>query len=302
MNEKSTLRIKPFLEYYPCKGKIFFLKNPGSAIVMDDPTGFIASTCKLMDGNVTLSELTTLLEERHPNEAPYLENLLDVLDESKLLEDTTTNKPGKLTAYDITRWQRNIEFFGAYLKASENKYAAQLKLQSIKVTLLGLGGAGSHLLYDMAALGILHIKAVDFDKVELSNLNRQILYNESDIGHFKTDIAKNRILQFCPNANIQFINKKIISHEALGEIISGQDIVISVIDQPREHIIDWVNISCVKHNIPFICGAFDWKWALYYSVMPRKTGCIECWKNSARKSKILFQELMQKKVLSLEFQ
>jgi len=97
------------------------------------------------------------------------------------------------------------------------------------------------------------------------------------------DVAKNKILQFLPNANTGFINKK------------GQDILISVVDQPRESIIDWVNEACIKEKIPLICGALDWKWALYYSIIPGKTGCIECWKINAKKSNLLFHELIREK-------
>lgn len=296
LNNQSTPRLKPHLEFYFIDGKIFFFRNPGTAIEMDDPSGFINTVCKLMDGQCNLTSLSEKLSLSHPNESKYLKDLLDVLDENYLLEDSSTNQPIGLTDYDITRWKRNIEFFGAYSKACENKFDLQKKLQTIKVVLLGLGGAGSHLLYDLAALGIRHITAVDFDTVELSNLNRQILYNETDIGNLKTDVAKKRIQAFSPNTKTSFINKKISSSDDIAPIIKEHDIVISVVDQPRETIIDWVNKACIKEKIPFICGAFDWKWALCYSVMPGKTGCIECWKTSAKqKSNLLFHELIQKK-------
>lgn len=295
MNDHSTPRLKPHLEFYSNEDKVYFFKNPGTAIEMDDPSGFIASVCRLMNGHLDLPQLTQKLSLTHPYESTYLKDLLSVLDESYLLEDCSINQPDNLTDYDISRWKRNIEFFGAYSKANENKFALQKKLQSVKVTLLGLGGAGSHLLYDLAALGVHHIQAVDFDKVELSNLNRQILYNETDIGNFKINVAKNRMSQFAPNANIQFINKKISCSDDIEQLVQGQDIVISVVDQPRESIIDWVNAACIKQKVPFICGAFDWKWALCYSVMPGKTGCIECWKTNAKKSNLLFYELIQKK-------
>src|SRR5205823_3718246 len=133
----------------------------------------------------------------------------------------------------------------------------------------------------------------DFDRVELSNLNRQILYDESDIGNFKTDIAKHKMRKFSPNANFEFINKKISASHDIEKYIQGRDVLISVVDQPRESIVDWVNAACIKQNIPFLCGAFDWKWALYYSVIPGQTGCIECWKTTARKSDLLFYDFLK---------
>ena len=77
----------------------------------------------------------------------------------------------------------------------------QQKLKSAKVLLLGMGGLGCPLSIYLASLGIGTIGIVDNDKVELSNLNRQIIYNINDIGKYKVDVAKKKI---------KLINKKII--------------------------------------------------------------------------------------------
>lgn len=251
--------------------------------------------CRLMDGKRNFNELSYILNKEFPKETPYLDSLLAVMDEARLLEDVSENHVMELSEYDLTRWSRNVEFFGAHCAAKENKYSHQAKLKSVKVVLLGLGGVGSHVLYDLAALGVCNIRGVDFDKIELANLNRQILYNEADIGKLKSEVAKSRILEFLPHANIEIFNKKISSSEDIQDIISGQDFVISVLDQPREKIIDWVNAACVKQKIPFICGAFDSKCAVYHSVVPGETGCIECWKTNAKQSGFLFQDILKQK-------
>ena len=69
----------------------------------------------------------------------------------------------------------------------------QQKLKSAKVLVLGMGGLGCPLSIYLASLGIGTIRIVDDDKVELSNLNRQIIYNINDIGKYKVDVAKNKI-------------------------------------------------------------------------------------------------------------
>lgn len=295
MNNHSILRLKPLVEYCSIDDKIYFFHRPEIAVEMVDPSRFIATTCKLMDGKIDVSQLIELLSPLYPLETPYLNNLLSVLDKEYLLEDITQNFPNELTSYDITRWSRNIEFFGAHCKASDNKYSYQEKLKSTKVAIFGLGGVGSNILLNLTAMGVCNIKAVDFDKVELSNLNRQIIYNESDIGKLKSVAANNRISEFLPNSKIDFINKKISSSADIEDIISGLDIVICAIDQPREIIMDWFNIACIKHNIPFLCGALDSKVATYYTIFPKKTGCIECWKANAKKSSFVFQNLIQHK-------
>ena len=262
---------------------------------MKDSSKFIASVCKLLDGKRTLAELSQELMPLFPNETPYLEKLLSVLDKEYLLEDSECNYPEKLTEYDTVRWSRNIEFFGAHCKATENKYSHQEKLKSTKVAIFGLGGVGSNILYNLVAMGVCNIRVVDFDKVELSNLNRQIIYNECDIGQLKSEVARNRISHFLLDANIEFINKKISCSEDIEEIISGQDIVIVAIDYPREKIIDWFNLACVKKNIPFLCGSLDSRLVTYYGVVPGKTGCVECWKAGKEKTDFVFQEIIQRK-------
>lgn len=206
-------RLKPFIEYHAKEGKVYFFKNPGNALEFADQTNFIFKTCNVMDGKKTYTDIVNELSATHPGQVHYLLDLLHCLDNHTLLEDETKNVSDNLSTYDVVRCTRNIEFFGAYTKASENKFDLQKIIKKLKVTLLGLGGAGSHLLYDLAALGVEDICAVDYDKVELSNLNRQILYYESDIGKEKTVAAKEKMQLFAPRANIHFINKKISSFE-----------------------------------------------------------------------------------------
>ncbi|THA46495.1 HesA/MoeB/ThiF family protein, partial [Histophilus somni] len=91
---------------------------------------------------------------------------------------------------------------------------------------LGCGGLGSHILYELTAVGFLNITIVDFDKIELSNLNRQILYKESDIGKSKVKTACENIKKFSPISNILPIECKIHSKDDILKIIKDHDLVI----------------------------------------------------------------------------
>lgn len=293
MIKYSRPRLKSLVEFCSIDNKILFFSRPGIAIEMEDISKFIASVCKLMDGTKNITQLEQTLLPLYPKETPYLGDLLKVLDNEYLLEDCSYNLSDKLTEYDVTRWSRNLEFFGAHCKAMDNKYTFQEKLKSIKVVIFGLGGVGSNILYNLTAMGVQNIRIVDFDTIELSNLNRQVIYNESDVGQLKSVVAKNRILEFSPNANIEVINKKISCSSDVEELLLGQDIVISAIDQPREKIMDWFNVACLKQNLPFLCGSIDSRLAIYYTIIPKKTGCIECWKSSIVKSSFMFQDIIQ---------
>lgn len=293
MNNYIKPRLKKLVEHCSIDNKINFFHRPGIAIQLDDPSKFIANVCRVMDGNKTVAEIAKCLSTEYPNETKYIDKLLSVLDGEYLLEDASLNIPNYLTEYDEARWSRNIEFFGSYCKAKDNKFTYQEKLKLVKVAIFGLGGVGSNVLYNLAAMGVSNITAVDCDQVELSNLNRQIIYNESDIGQSKSETAKQRISQFIPQANLAFIDKRISSTEDIDQIIEGHDFVIAAIDHPRQFIMDWFNIACVKHKIPFLCGSLDSRVVVYYTISPGKTGCIECWKFSKQHNDFIFQNLIQ---------
>src|SRR3990167_9353868 len=170
-------RLKPFVEYCYSNGKISFFARPGVAIEIDDQNKYVLTACQLLDGCRDIQDLKSSLSKIYPEDAENIEELLELLDSEGLLEDVSTFDRGGLTEYDVERWSRNAEFFGAYCKSNENKFSHQKKIKNTKVTLLGLGGVGSSVLMNLAALGVKNIRIVDFDKVELSNLNRQVIYN-----------------------------------------------------------------------------------------------------------------------------
>ena len=112
--------LKPHVEFCSFNKKIYFFQRPGVAIQMEDPSGFITAVCNFMDSKKSVAELSQNLIPLFPKETPYLGSLLTALDQEYLLEDSTQNHPGNLTDYDVIRWSRNIEFFGAHCKATDN--------------------------------------------------------------------------------------------------------------------------------------------------------------------------------------
>lgn len=133
---------------------------------------------------------------------------------------------------------------------------------------------------ELAALGVGGLTIVDFDTIELSNLNRQILYREDDIGSKKVFKARENILKFNSEINIKAIEKRIGCSADIMSIVRGHDLVICAADKPRHHIIKWLNKACCSLGVPYINGGLDIRNAIFYSVIPGESGCTECWKNS----------------------
>ncbi|MES5953260.1 ThiF family adenylyltransferase [Bacillus fungorum] len=273
----------------------------GSITKYDDPNNSVATLINLMDGSRTVAEITDIMVEKFKDltKEDVIEAIVDMSHDG-FLEDTNHIGSDILNNYELERYHRNINFFSTYATLDVNKYKIQKKICDTKVCIIGLGGLGSHIAYDLAGLGIGHIKAIEFDTVDLSNLNRQILYNYEDIGQKKATLAEKRIKQFNPNINFTAIEKKITSAEDVAKEIKGFDYVILVADRPKTLLARWVNEGIVKSNIPLLCAGLEAQRAMHYTVVPGVTGCIECWLSSvSEKDPISYAVLEERRRLDL---
>jgi len=130
--------------------------------------------------------------------------------------------------------------------------AGQDTIKQAKILIVGMGGLGSPAAIYLAAAGVGTLGIVDFDKVESSNLQRQIIHTTGDIGKKKTDVAKNHIQSINPNVNVIIYDEKLTSNNAL-QIIKNYDIVVDGSDNfPTRYL---VNDACVLQKKPNIYGS-----------------------------------------------
>lgn len=128
----------------------------------------------------------------------------------------------------------------------------QVKLKNAKVLIIGAGGLGSPLLLYLTAAGVGTIGIVDFDNIELSNLQRQLLFTEKDIGKSKIRSAYARLKSLNSNINFKLHEEKLTSDNAL-EIIKDYDVVADGTDNfPTRYL---VNDACVLLNKPNVYGS-----------------------------------------------
>ncbi|WP_368740222.1 ThiF family adenylyltransferase, partial [Enterococcus faecalis] len=120
------------------------------------------------------------------------------------------------------------------------------------------------------------IRMVDYDRVEASNLGRQLLYREADIGEKKTVVAKRSINEMNSNINVETVDKKIIDVNDVVELTEGIDIIVCAIDEPPFLIHRIVNEAIVKVGLPCVFGASQVSRGRVYTVIPQKTGCFDC--------------------------
>ena len=282
MTMHMTLCLKPTIIPYQLDGQVVLRFN-GQYAKIPDPHGAVWDFINTLDGNTPVDELARAVARRHPctTEAAIQQVAKDLI-QHRLLEVPTALQSTSLSTHDRSRFSRNIDFFGSMMAADENKFTYQEALRCARICVLGCGGLGTHVLFDLVALGIHDLTILDFDSIELSNLNRQILYKESDIGSTKVDTAKQRLLEFNSHLHIRTHATRIASSQQLADIVAGHDLVICVADKPANYMADWLNEGCVQQQVPFISGGLDVRRSVFYSVVPGVSGCGACWLTSAR--------------------
>mgnify|MGYP006108041619 CR=1 FL=1 len=130
----------------------------------------------------------------------------------------------------------------------------QKKISSTKVLIVGMGGLGCPLALYLSSLGINNIGIADHDKVNLSNLNRQILFNTSDIGKFKVIQAKKFLLKKNKKININIYKKKIIK-ENIQNILQKYDVICDCSDNFTTRYL--LNDFCLKNKKILISAAIS---------------------------------------------
>ncbi|PTK90488.1 hypothetical protein BUZ03_08265 [Staphylococcus gallinarum] len=131
-----------------------------------------------------------------------------------------------------------------------NQEESQKKLKSKKVALVGMGGIGSNIAMNLVGAGIGEFLLVDGDTIETSNLTRQFLYNEDEIGEFKVVAAKRNLKKLNSECKIQSVNSEISNKEELAKMLAGTDFVILSADSPSE-IHDWMDYAANEDKFAY---------------------------------------------------
>ena len=170
--------------------------------------------------------------------------------------------------------QEQIERYSRQIVLKEIGGIGQKKLLNSTVTVIGCGGLGSPVLYYLAAAGIGKLKLIDFDKVDLSNLHRQILHFTTDINKNKTQSAQEKLSLLNPDVNLEVVND-ILSPTNVKEILQNSNFVIDGSDNIPTKML--INDACISLKIPFsIAGVIRFNGQIMSVVPKEKTICYRC--------------------------
>ena len=173
----------------------------------------------------------------------------------------------KLDKKDYERFKKQI-----FLK--KIGFAGQKKIKNAKILIIGMGGLGCPLLAYLASSGVCNIGIVDYDKVELSNLSRQILFNTSDVGKFKVNQAKYKISKLYKKTKIKTFRIK-IAKKNIDTIIKKFDIICDGTDNFNTRYL--INDYCKKNKKILISAAISkFDGHLFKYNFKKKGPCLRC--------------------------
>ena len=270
-------RLKPTIEPFPAPdGDLYLLRANGADVAIRSPDAGQRALLAALDGRRTGDELGV-------DDATITQ-----LADAGLVEDAADDDvlaPGVRERFD-----RQLRYFGDM--PGPGRAVAQCALGEASVLLIGAGGLGSWTAYALVSAGIGRLVVVDGDEVELSNLNRQILYGEPDLGRPKAVAAAERLRAFSSCTEVVAAHRHVASPEEVAQLVAGHDVVIDLADMPVGELQRWIDRACFAARIPYIASSQAPPVVrigpLY---LPGTTGCFGCQEAAWREQHPLYDAI-----------
>jgi molybdopterin/thiamine biosynthesis adenylyltransferase len=184
----------------------------------------------------------------------------------KMRTENDNRQAASLSADDLVRYSRQILYpaFGE---------EGQRRLRQAHVLIAGVGGLGSPAAIYLACAGVGRLTIVDSDAVELSNLNRQILHGEEDIGEQKVFSAARKLARLNSTVAVNPVAARITA-ESLPGLLPGVNVVVDCLDNMATRFI--LNEACFRAGIPLIHGGLSGTLGEITTIIPGQTPCLAC--------------------------
>lgn len=279
---KSKIALNPNFSITLCKGSLYCRNNRGTTIVLNEEDQIKFEIIKNLrecppEKTRTVRQLLDNLFPDTVNQELLSKCIFDLLH----LEILTLEPQGiGISREERRRYHRQLAFFNKYQTEELDIYDIQNSLRNSKLAIIGLGGQGSIVATYLASIGVGNLTIIDGDRIEESNLARQVFYTHSDIGKFKAEVLKEHILKQNPYVAVKSVNSYINSLSDIKSKVGAVDFVVLCGDEPMVSLREWVNNYCVINEIPNIGVSGNWVGPI---CIPGKTACFECEKSFYKK-------------------
>ena len=169
--------------------------------------------------------------------------------------------------------EKELDQYSRQVMLEQIGYQGQLKLKNSTVCVVGVGGLGNPITTRLAAMGIGKLRIVDRDVIELSNLHRQTMFDEDDVGQVKVEVAARKLKKNNPQVEIEALPISINDYTAL-DVVEGCDVVIDALDSVNARYS--LNKACIEKNIPCVLGAAVGVTGQVFTVIPNESACYYC--------------------------
>lgn len=171
-----------------------------------------------------------------------------------------------LSESELIRYDRQIMIDGLGVEGQE-------RLKRARVFIAGAGGLGSPISIYLTVAGVGNLRIVDRDTVELSNLNRQILHWDRDIGHTKASSAREKLRQMNPDIEVETIETT-IAEDNLPHLVEGYDLIVDAMDNfPTRYLL---NKMAIEKRVPLFHGGIYGMSGIVTTIIPGETPCLRC--------------------------
>jgi molybdopterin-synthase adenylyltransferase len=264
------------------EGDVYLMRPSADGdIRIEDPSEEQRQLLEALDGEQTLEQL------RERFGAKEVDDLVAQFQELEVVEDAADDD--LVPAAEWARFDRQLRYFSDIGTRELPPSECQRRLREAKVAVLGVGGLGGSAALWLASVGVGEMWLIDGDRVEASNLNRQVLFAEAEIGLLKVEAAAARLRAFNPAMRVTATARRLESQAEIAEFIAGADVVIDAADWPAHDIEHWCNSACFEAGIPYMTMSHFPPIArvgpLY---VPGVTGCFACQEAAYRRQYPLF--------------
>ncbi|MEM0117937.1 MAG: HesA/MoeB/ThiF family protein [Conexivisphaerales archaeon] len=167
---------------------------------------------------------------------------------------------------DLDRYARQIVMEQIGIKG-------QLRLKNAKVTVAGIGGLGSLVALQLVGMGVGRVNLIDRDIVTETDLHRQYLYTEEDVGRLKVIAAKERLEKLNSDVEIR-VSDSTIDESSVSSLVSDSDVVIDCLDSVNGKYS--INRACIQQRKPYVYGSAVSSYGVVTSIIPGQTPCLKC--------------------------
>lgn len=245
-----------------------------------DPDGALLSLNRILDGGSTFESAVDEISAAVGLERDRARHLVETLVETGHIEDAAAVTV--LDAGEQERYSRGAHYFAWISKGAEmNRWRPQEVLRGASVTVVGVGGIGGAIAAHLVGAGIGNLHLVDGDRVELSNLNRQYLFDGGDLGRYKVEAAADRLKAMNRDCSVTTEVQEIAGPGQVGGLLAETDLFFRAADRP-DQMPYWVSDEALRLGTPWIDCSYAGPMINCCTYVPGVTGCYRCLRESAR--------------------